>query len=42
VLLARLLALGGTVHRPYEVTSVAQGDDGVKLTMSTGEVLQAK
>jgi 2-polyprenyl-6-methoxyphenol hydroxylase-like FAD-dependent oxidoreductase len=42
VLLGRLRDLGGDVHRPYEVTSVAQGDDGVKLTMSTGEVLQAK
>jgi 2-polyprenyl-6-methoxyphenol hydroxylase-like FAD-dependent oxidoreductase len=41
VLLARLRALGGAVHRPYEVTSVVQGDDGVKLTMSTGEVLRA-
>jgi 2-polyprenyl-6-methoxyphenol hydroxylase-like FAD-dependent oxidoreductase len=41
VLLARLRSLGAAGHRPYEVTSVVQGDDGVKLSMSTGEVLQA-
>ncbi|MET8948602.1 FAD-dependent monooxygenase [Streptomyces sp. NPDC004542] len=41
VLLARLRALGGDVHRPYEVTSVVQGEDGVTLTMSTGETLRA-
>lgn len=41
VLLTRLQAIGGAVHRPYEVTSVVQGEDGVTLTMSTGETLRA-
>jgi 2-polyprenyl-6-methoxyphenol hydroxylase-like FAD-dependent oxidoreductase len=37
VLLARLRELGGDVHRPYEVSTVAQDEDGVTLTMHTGE-----
>ncbi|MFD9080221.1 FAD-dependent oxidoreductase [Streptomyces erythrochromogenes] len=41
VLLSRLRALGGDVHRPYEVTAVAQDADGVTLTTSTGETLRA-
>ncbi|MGX5187763.1 FAD-dependent oxidoreductase [Streptomyces avermitilis] len=41
VLLARLRALGGDVHRPHEVTSVVQDEDGVTLTMSTGQTLRA-
>ncbi|WP_405924391.1 FAD-dependent oxidoreductase [Streptomyces sp. NBC_00035] len=41
VLLDRLRALGGDVHRPYEVASVVQDEDGVTLTMSTGETLRA-
>ncbi|MEH0638302.1 FAD-dependent oxidoreductase [Streptomyces bottropensis] len=41
VLLTRLRALGGDVHRPYEVASVVQDDDGVTLTMTTGEQLRA-
>lgn len=41
VLLSRLRALGGDVHRPYEVGSVVQVEDGVTLTMSTGETLRA-
>lgn len=41
VLLARLRALGGDVYRPYEVGSVVQDEDGVTLTMSTGETLRA-
>ena len=41
VLLARLRELGGDVHRPYEVSTVAQDEDGVTLTMHTGESLQA-
>ncbi|MFJ3307023.1 FAD-dependent oxidoreductase [Streptomyces sp. NPDC086549] len=41
VLLARLRALGGDVHRPYEVASVVQDEDGVTLTMTTGETLRA-
>ena len=41
VLLDRLRALGGEVHRPYEVDSVVQDEDGVLLTMSTGETLRA-
>ncbi|MFL6135897.1 MAG: FAD-dependent oxidoreductase [Nocardioidaceae bacterium] len=42
VLLARLRALGGDVHRPYEVSTVAQDDDGVTLTMRSGETLRAR
>lgn len=41
VLLSRLRALGGDVHRPHEVTSVVQDDDGVTLTTSTGQTLRA-
>ncbi|MEV6680909.1 FAD-dependent monooxygenase [Streptomyces erythrochromogenes] len=41
VLLSRLRALGGDVHRPYEVTAVAQDADGVTLTTATGETLRA-
>lgn len=42
VLLARLRALGHDVHRPYEVSTVAQDDDGVTLTMRSGETLRAR
>ncbi|MEU1268356.1 FAD-dependent monooxygenase [Streptomyces sp. NPDC005799] len=41
VLLERLRAIGGDVHRPYEVASVVQDADGVTLTMTTGETLRA-
>lgn len=41
VLLRRLRALGGDVHRPHEVTSVTQDADGVTLTTATGETLRA-
>ncbi|MER6471458.1 FAD-dependent oxidoreductase [Streptomyces collinus] len=41
VLLARLRALGGDVHRPHEVISVVQDEDGVTLTTSTGQTLRA-
>src|SRR6476646_7762194 len=41
VLLARLRALGRDVHRPYQVSSVVQDEDGVTLTMSTGQTLRA-
>jgi len=41
VLLDRLRALGHDVHRPYQVASVVQDEDGVALTMSTGEMLCA-
>ncbi|MFE9632223.1 FAD-dependent oxidoreductase [Streptomyces sp. NPDC006463] len=41
VLLGRLRALGGDVHRPYEVTGVTQSADGVTLTTATGETLRA-
>ncbi|MFJ8026103.1 FAD-dependent oxidoreductase [Streptomyces sp. NPDC096311] len=41
VLLDRLRTLGGDVHRPYEVASVVQDEDGVTLTMSTGQTLRA-
>ncbi|SDP06178.1 2-polyprenyl-6-methoxyphenol hydroxylase [Nakamurella panacisegetis] len=41
VLLARLRALGHDVHRPHEVASVMQDDDGVTLTMTTGHTMRA-
>ncbi|KUN55619.1 pentachlorophenol monooxygenase [Streptomyces canus] len=41
VLLDRLRALGGAVHRPCEVASVVQDEDGVTLTMTTGQTLRA-
>ncbi|WKV73639.1 FAD-dependent monooxygenase [Streptomyces sp. PCS3-D2] len=41
VLLRRLRALGGDVHRPYEVTGVTQDADGATLTTATGETLRA-
>ncbi|MCY0927200.1 FAD-dependent monooxygenase [Streptomyces sp. H27-H1] len=41
VLLDRLRALGGDVHRPYEVTAVTQDGTGVTLTTATGETLRA-
>ncbi|MFD3327132.1 FAD-dependent oxidoreductase [Streptomyces sp. NPDC058701] len=40
-LLRRLRALGGEVHRPYEVTGVEQDADGVTLTTASGETLRA-
>jgi 2-polyprenyl-6-methoxyphenol hydroxylase-like FAD-dependent oxidoreductase len=42
VLLDRLRALGGDVHRPYEVTGVEQDADGVTLRTATGETLRAR
>jgi 2-polyprenyl-6-methoxyphenol hydroxylase-like FAD-dependent oxidoreductase len=36
VLLARLHALGGEVHRPYEVVGVDQDETGVTVTTATG------
>jgi 2-polyprenyl-6-methoxyphenol hydroxylase-like FAD-dependent oxidoreductase len=41
VLLARLRALGGRVHRPYEVAAVTQDAGGVTATMATGETIRA-
>ncbi|MGH1555956.1 FAD-dependent oxidoreductase [Streptomyces sp. L7] len=41
MLLDRLRALGGDVHRPYEVASAVQDEDGVTLTMATGQTLRA-
>ncbi|MEV6574164.1 FAD-dependent oxidoreductase [Streptomyces sp. NPDC051577] len=41
VLLDRLRALGGEVHRPYEVTGLTQDRQGVTLTTATGETLRA-
>ncbi|MFD7561343.1 MULTISPECIES: FAD-dependent oxidoreductase [unclassified Streptomyces] len=41
VLLARLRALGGDVHRPYEVTAITQDAEGVTLTTATGQTLRA-
>nr|WP_237557737.1 FAD-dependent monooxygenase [Streptomyces sp. SID5470] len=40
-MLDRLRALGGDVYRPYEVASVVQDEEGVTLTMTTGETLRA-
>ncbi|MFC9133369.1 hypothetical protein ACFT4A_41905 [Streptomyces sp. NPDC057099] len=39
--LDRLRALGGDMHRPYEVTSAVQNENGVRLTMTTSETLSA-
>jgi 2-polyprenyl-6-methoxyphenol hydroxylase-like FAD-dependent oxidoreductase len=41
VLLARLRDLGRDVHRPYEITSVVQDEDGVKLATNTGDTVHA-
>ncbi len=41
VLLDRLRALGGRVHRPYEATGVVQDATGVTVTMATGETIRA-
>jgi 2-polyprenyl-6-methoxyphenol hydroxylase-like FAD-dependent oxidoreductase len=41
VLLARLRALGGDVHRPDEIGSVVQDGDGVKLVTTTGHTVHA-
>ncbi|MGW4955026.1 FAD-dependent monooxygenase [Streptomyces parvulus] len=41
VLLDRLRALGGEVRRPYELGSVEQDEEGVTLTMTSGEKLRA-
>ncbi|MCB5179078.1 FAD-dependent oxidoreductase [Streptomyces antimicrobicus] len=41
VLRARLRALGGEIHRPYEVTGVVQDPDGVTLTTADGRTLRA-
>src|SRR5262245_61423953 len=42
VLLDRLRALGGDVHRPYEVTGAVQDNDGVTLTTADGRTLRAR
>ncbi|GAA4501049.1 NAD(P)/FAD-dependent oxidoreductase [Actinoallomurus oryzae] len=42
VLLARLHALGGQVHRPHEVVSVTQDDTGATVTTATGERIRAR
>ncbi|HEU5388208.1 MAG TPA: FAD-dependent monooxygenase [Streptosporangiaceae bacterium] len=41
VLLDRLHRAGGQVHRPYELTSLAQDGDGVTGTMASGETIRA-
>jgi 2-polyprenyl-6-methoxyphenol hydroxylase-like FAD-dependent oxidoreductase len=41
VLLDRLTALGGAVHRPYQVTDLAEDADGVTVTTAGGERLRA-
>jgi 2-polyprenyl-6-methoxyphenol hydroxylase-like FAD-dependent oxidoreductase len=41
VLLDRLHSLGGRVHRPCELTSLAQDGDGVTGTMASGETIRA-
>ena len=42
ILLRRLRALGGDVHRPYEVTGLTQDEDGVTVTTATGETIRAR
>ncbi|MBO2455763.1 FAD-dependent monooxygenase [Actinomadura barringtoniae] len=42
VLLDRLHALGGQVHRPYELAEMTQDPNGVTATMSTGETIRAR
>ncbi|MCW2917178.1 MAG: monooxygenase FAD-binding protein [Actinomycetia bacterium] len=42
VLLERLHAQGGQVHRPYEVASLEQDDTGTTATMTTGKVIRTK
>lgn len=42
VLLARAQALGGRVHRPFEVRKVTQDADGVTAVMATGETVRAR
>ena len=41
VLLQRLHANGGRVDRPYELTSLAQGSEGVTATMACGSTIRA-
>ena len=41
VLLERLHAVGGRVHRPYELTGLTQDGDGVTATMATGDTIRA-
>ncbi|WP_433435028.1 FAD-dependent monooxygenase [Nonomuraea sp. CA-141351] len=41
VLLDRLLAVGGTVHRPHEITAVEQSSTGVTATTSDGRRILA-
>lgn len=42
LLLERLQALGGTVLRPAQVASIAQGADAVQATLDDGRVLRAR
>jgi 2-polyprenyl-6-methoxyphenol hydroxylase-like FAD-dependent oxidoreductase len=42
VLLARLRALGGEVHRPQEVIGVTQDATGATVTTATGEMVRAR
>ncbi|HEX6518522.1 MAG TPA: FAD-dependent monooxygenase [Streptosporangiaceae bacterium] len=41
VLLERLHSVGGCVHRPYEVISLAEDSHGVTATMTSGATLRA-
>ncbi|GGT63027.1 FAD-dependent monooxygenase [Actinomadura citrea] len=41
ILLGRLHAAGGLVHRPFEVTDLAQDEDGVTATLADGERIRA-
>jgi 2-polyprenyl-6-methoxyphenol hydroxylase-like FAD-dependent oxidoreductase len=41
ILRERLHAVGGQVHRPYELTSLAQDTDGVTATMATSDTIRA-
>jgi 2-polyprenyl-6-methoxyphenol hydroxylase-like FAD-dependent oxidoreductase len=42
VLLHRLEALGGRVHRPHEVTGVTEDENGVSVTTATGATVRAR
>jgi 2-polyprenyl-6-methoxyphenol hydroxylase-like FAD-dependent oxidoreductase len=42
LLLRRLHAVGGRVHRPCELASMIQDDEGVTATMTTGETIRAR
>lgn len=42
VLLDRLVEVGGHVHRPYAAVGLNQDQDGVEVTMDSGDVVRAR